>query len=214
MKRNTIEKFIEKLSSESPTPGGGGVAALNCAIASALALMVYNLTIDKKIFNNYDETIKTKLLTNFNELTVLQESFLDDIQRDADDFLKLMESYKLPKDTTEEKEFRSEKIQEGYLRAIATPMALCEKSLKLYDYLEDSANYGNPNVISDAAVGILNLYSAIQCSVINIKINLKGVKNEVFVKEINEKLKQILSLNEEKKNSILKLSLNKINIDI
>ena len=40
--------FLEQLSSSAPIPGGGGASAAVGAFASALGLMVTNLTVGKK----------------------------------------------------------------------------------------------------------------------------------------------------------------------
>ena len=40
--------FLEQLSSSTPIPGGGGASAAVGAFASALGLMVTNLTVGKK----------------------------------------------------------------------------------------------------------------------------------------------------------------------
>ena len=47
-------EFIEKLSSKSPTPGGGGVSALIGSLGTALGGMVCNLTIGKKKYEIYE----------------------------------------------------------------------------------------------------------------------------------------------------------------
>lgn len=44
----TVKDFLNKLAGSDPVPGGGSVAALNGALASALAAMVANLTLGKK----------------------------------------------------------------------------------------------------------------------------------------------------------------------
>ena len=44
----TVKEFLNKVAGSDPVPGGGSIAALNGAIASALAAMVANLTIGKK----------------------------------------------------------------------------------------------------------------------------------------------------------------------
>ncbi len=45
----TNRQFVDELSSDSPAPGGGSVAALCAAQAAGLVAMVGNLTVDKKI---------------------------------------------------------------------------------------------------------------------------------------------------------------------
>lgn len=44
----TVKDFLDKVAGSDPVPGGGSVAALSGALASALATMVANLTIGKK----------------------------------------------------------------------------------------------------------------------------------------------------------------------
>ena len=40
----TVKDFLDKVAGSDPVPGGGSIAALNGAIASALAAMVAGLT--------------------------------------------------------------------------------------------------------------------------------------------------------------------------
>ena len=44
----TITNFAKELSSASPAPGGGSMAALSGALGAALCEMVSNLTLGKK----------------------------------------------------------------------------------------------------------------------------------------------------------------------
>ncbi len=44
----SISSFLDKVASDSPLPGGGGVAALAAALAAGLCEMVANLTIGRK----------------------------------------------------------------------------------------------------------------------------------------------------------------------
>ena len=44
----TLQEYLTELSSNSPTPGGGNVAALCGALSASLGTMVCNLTIGKK----------------------------------------------------------------------------------------------------------------------------------------------------------------------
>ena len=54
----TCVEFVDVLASKAPVPGGGGAAALVGAIGMALGSMVCNLTIGKKKYAQYEETIK------------------------------------------------------------------------------------------------------------------------------------------------------------
>ena len=51
----TVKEFLNKVAGSDPVPGGGSIAALNGAVASALAAMVANLTIGKKNYEEHEE---------------------------------------------------------------------------------------------------------------------------------------------------------------
>ena len=54
----TVKEFLNKVAGSDPVPGGGSIAALNGAIASALAAMVANLTIGKKGYELHEELMR------------------------------------------------------------------------------------------------------------------------------------------------------------
>ena len=57
--QKTVREFINELGSNSPAPGGGSVAALAASLASGLGAMVFNLTVGKKMYNEYSDEDKT-----------------------------------------------------------------------------------------------------------------------------------------------------------
>lgn len=130
-----IEGFIEILSSSEPTPGGGTVAALLASISSSLVNMVYNITIDKKIFSDLDKSIKSEILLAKDRIDNITNIFLKLMDDDSRAFNKVMEAFKLPKSTEEEKVLRKHKIQDAYKEALYTPLQTVRESYKLYDYI-------------------------------------------------------------------------------
>lgn len=44
----TVKDFLDKVACSDPVPGGGSIAALNGALASALSTMVARLTVGKR----------------------------------------------------------------------------------------------------------------------------------------------------------------------
>lgn len=61
-KEMKILEFIEDLSGDKSSPGGGSTAALVSALASSLNDMVYSFTVDKKSFENLTEENKAEML--------------------------------------------------------------------------------------------------------------------------------------------------------
>lgn len=200
----TITEFTDVLSSEKPVPGGGGVAALSAALAASLTAMVFNLTTGKKIFEEYDEMTKTHILESLNEVKNVKQEFLTFIDKDAEAFSKIIAAYKLSKVTEEEKIARSEKIQQGYKLAASVPMELAKKATRLYEMIDVACKYGNKNVMSDAGVAAIFNHSVIETAVLNISINLSGIKDENLKNEFKFTSTKLLMHSEKRKNMILK----------
>lgn len=188
----TIKTFVEELSLSSPTPGGGSAAALAAALGSALGSMVLNLTVGKKIYNEYDDELKTEILNSLNAVNLHKDEFLSLMEKDAEAFSEFMSAFKLPKDTEEEKLKRQEKISEGCIKALEVPLSLAEKTFEIYKHIELSARYGNKNAVSDSGVAALLLQAAIESAVLNVKINLSGIKDESYKKIVQERCKYLI----------------------
>lgn len=76
----TVKEFLNKVAGSDPVPGGGSIAALNGAIASALAAMVANLTIGKKGYELHEE-----LMRHISGVALQQKgAFVEDIDRDSE----------------------------------------------------------------------------------------------------------------------------------
>ncbi|MFD3156180.1 cyclodeaminase/cyclohydrolase family protein [Haloimpatiens sp. FM7330] len=210
MDQMKINEFVEELSSKSPAPGGGSVAALCASLSSALGSMVFNLTVGKKMFNEYDENTKQLVQVSLDKAIHDKDEFLRLMNEDTKCFLELMKAFKLPKENDEDKKIRSEKIQKGYKKALQVPLEVAEKGFNIYEYLMVACEYGNKNAISDAGVAALLVQTAIESAILNVKINLSTIKDKEYKKNISNKCKQLTNEGLEKKNKILKVVNNVI----
>lgn len=183
LKNLNLEEFVKELSSNSPAPGGGGVAALSSALAASLSAMVFNLTVGKKKYMELLDDQKNAVDEALSSSTVLRDEFLQMMDSDAEAFLKLISYFKLPKETEVEMSFRKQKIEEGYTEAMKVPFELAEKTLKLYDYILVAAKYGNINAVSDAGVAALLNQASLESAILNVRINLSAIKDEKFKEE-------------------------------
>ncbi|ABK62163.1 MULTISPECIES: cyclodeaminase/cyclohydrolase family protein [Clostridium] len=196
-KKLILEEYINKLSSKEPTPGGGSAAALVSALSSSLTAMMLNLTVGKKRYEGYSNKLKKEIDDTLKDTLEFNEKFLAFMDEDEKSFLTLMDAFKLPKDTEEEKEIRKKEIDNGYEIALNTPLNLAREALCYYENIFTTVKYGNPNLISDAGVASILLYSAIESSILNVKINLSGIedkfKKEDIVNECNKILESALN---------------------
>ena len=183
MESLNIKEFIKQTCSNSPTPGGGSVAALLASLSTSLAAMSANLTINKKGYESVqDEMINlAKLFENKADL------YLDYINQDIYAFNEVMSSYKLKKDTLEEKEYRSNVIQEKLYNAMQVPFSL---ALDIYAILDDIRwcyYNSNKNIQSDALMAMIMARGTILSCVCNVGMNLKSIKTNIDKDSIQSK---------------------------
>lgn len=205
-----LKDFIDELGSKSPAPGGGSIAALSASLASALASMVFNLTIGKKEYMEYDESLKGKVDDSFNEVNLYKVEFLELMERDTNAFLSLMEAFKMPKTTEDEIRSRKEKIAEGNREALEIPLQVAEKAYKLYGHIYTAVQYGNKNAVSDAGVAASLVETAIEGAILNVKINIMGLKDEERKEELKNKCKYLLENSKKKKEEIMRIIESKL----
>lgn len=188
----TVQEFINETKSGNPTPGGGSVSALVGSLGGALTNMVANLTIDKKAFEQVPEDAKVKMKENYVELEKLIKSLTSLIDKDATAFDSVMEAFKLPKKTDEEKSVRSKAIQEGYKKALDVPLGCAEECKRVLKLQKVFAEHGNVNAITDVGVAALLAYSGVEGALFNVTINLKSIKDEEFRLNIQTRVNTIL----------------------
>lgn len=183
MRNITINEFAQIVASDSPVPGGGSIAALCGALSAALAEMVANLTVVKKKYVDSKEEMKDII----SKASQLRNKLLNYIEEDSLAYNKVMEAYKLPKETEEEKSYRRDRIQEGLKIAASVPYKVAETSFEIFPLAEAVVLRGNSSSVTDALVGAMMARTGVLAAVLNIRINLDSIKDDVFVKSLKEK---------------------------
>lgn len=165
--KQTIEEFQKELSSKSPTPGGGVVAALAASFAASLIEMVVSLTRGKKGYEDKEKTL-IKIAKDTGEikkrLTVLAED-------DAKAYGKVMEAYKIEK----ERPGRKAVVQKALKYAIEVPMEVRKLSHELEELGYRVSKVGNKNALSDARTAIHLARAAGKSALENIKTNKEAL---------------------------------------
>ena len=166
--------ILEKIGSESPTPGGGTVAALTLAHAHSLAAMVSRLTIGKE---KWQEGHKISNLIINSSAESLERSILL-AENDSLAFDKVMASYRMPRNNDVEVESRKLAILESTIGAAQTPSEIAQEGLKLLSILPDLARFGNLKAITDLAASSELAYTAVYIASLNVKINVDSMNNK------------------------------------
>ena len=183
----TVKDFLDKVAGSDPVPGGGSIAALNGAIASALAAMVAGLTIGKKGYEEHEEAMQ-----RIQSLAICQkDGFIADVDRDSEAYNKVFGCFKMPKATDEEKAARSASIQEATRFAALVPMQVARNAYELMTIIAEVAGKGNRNAVTDACVAMMAARSAVLGALMNVRINLGSLKDKVFVEQLQSEADEL-----------------------
>lgn len=183
-----VNDFLEELASNSPAPGGGSISALAGSLGGALAAMVCRLTIGNSKYAEVQSEVEAIL----TETDQLRGELAKCVDADTEAFNKVMDAYKLPKATDEEKAARSKAIQQAMQHAANLPLGVAESSLKVLKLAGRVLSIGNSNAASDAAVAGLMAHAGLHGALYNVKINLGSIKDEAYITATQAKVKEII----------------------
>ena len=198
--------FANETASESPAPGGGSISAYCGAMGAALGTMVANLSAHKR---GWDE--KWEIFSNWAEKGIkYQNTLLELVDEDTNAFNKIMDAFRLPKDTKDNQIKRKKAIQLATKHAIETPFKVMKTAYDSMEVMKAMAEIGNPNSITDAAVGALCARTAVIGAFLNVKINCGDCDDKSFVKNIIEKGEKLVKQATDLETQIIKITNSKI----
>ncbi|HAW86117.1 MAG TPA: glutamate formimidoyltransferase [Spirochaetaceae bacterium] len=178
--------FVDEVSSDSPAPGGGSVAALAGSLGAALAAMVANLTVGKKGYEGSWAAM--------SDLAVRAQAIKAQLARAVDEdtaaFNSVMAAMKLPKANPAEQAARDAAIQAGYQSAANVPLETaraCLEALKL----AGEAVAGNRNSASDAGVAALMARAGLHGAALNVLINLGSISDALYTANMKVQVAQL-----------------------
>ncbi|TET23194.1 MAG: glutamate formimidoyltransferase [Candidatus Stahlbacteria bacterium] len=184
-----IADYFDELSTDSPAPGGGSVAAVSGAQAAALVSMVANLTHGKKGYEDAWEDMEKVAI----EAQKLKDELAKSIDRDTNAFNALMAANRMPKKTDEQKAERERAIQEATLGAIEVPLSVVRNMIKVMELAKIAAEKGNRNSISDVSTAAAQARAAAEAAADNVMINVPGLADRKKAKALLEESTKLLA---------------------
>jgi glutamate formiminotransferase / formiminotetrahydrofolate cyclodeaminase len=181
--------FLDALAAATPTPGGGSAAAYTAASAAALVAMVARLTLGKKKY----ESVEPRMQTILEASESLKQDLSMSVQRDAAAYEAVIKAYRLPKETTEEKEARRNAIEAAVLQAAKEPLQVAHHSVAVLELAEQAVRFGNVNAISDAGTGAALAFAALKGAGFNVRINLASLDDDNVSRVLMNDLKSLES---------------------
>jgi len=167
----TARQFVDELSTDSPAPGGGSVAALCATQAAALVAMVGNLTVGKRGY----EGVQDRVMVIAEEAQELKDGLLDAMDRDTAAFDRVMVAFGLPRATDEQRAARDLAVAEATREATRVPLAVLERAAQVVALAAEIGEIGNASSLSDAGVAVLCGMAGAEGAYDNVLINLAAL---------------------------------------
>ena len=182
-----LTEFSDETAGESMAPGGGSISAYVGALGVALGTMVANLSSHKagwddkwEYYSNWavkGQEYKSKLMYLVDE--------------DTNAFNKIIDGFRMPKSTDEEKKARSKAIEEATKYATEIPFQVMETAYQSLEVMQAMIKDGLQSSLSDAGVGVLCARTAVLGAYFNVRINAKDIKDRNFADSILSKAAKI-----------------------
>jgi glutamate formiminotransferase/formiminotetrahydrofolate cyclodeaminase len=187
----TVTNFANETASDSPAPGGGSIAALAGALGASLGTMVANLSAGKRGWE--DRVGEFSVWAEKGQK--LKDRLLFLVDEDTRAFDAIMQSFALPKDSPEQIAERKAAIQEASKFATLIPYYTMQAAYDCVELLQEMAERGNPNSLSDVGVGALCIKTAVRGAWLNVITNATGLTDKEWASDIIEKARAIWKLN-------------------
>lgn len=176
----SLASFVWETAADSPAPGGGSVAAAMGALGAALGTMVANLSGHKRGWDDRWEEFAVWA----EKGVIMQKRLLELVDEDTEAYNGILKAFELPKKTDEEKSARAAAVEAATLQASLVPLTVMKEAFKVFDLLREMTEKGNPNSVTDAAVGVLAVRACIRGAFLNVRINVKGLKDREKAAEL------------------------------
>jgi formiminotetrahydrofolate cyclodeaminase len=158
-----VRGFLDQLAARTPTPGGGGAAAVTGAMAAGLVAMAARFSATRlpgagKLADQADE---------------LRRRLAQLAEEDARAYAAVLEALRLPRDASQ----REVQRQEALLGAALVPLEIAGIGARVALMAARLAETGNPNLRGDAVTGaVLAAASARSAaSLVDINVELGGL---------------------------------------
>lgn len=174
-----LRTFSNETASETVAPGGGSVSAYVGALGVSLAAMSANLSSHKRQWDDRWEEFSAWA----EKGQQLKDELLRLVDEDTRAFHSILEAFRMPKSTEEEKAVRREAIQQATKYAIEIPFQTMKAALASFEIIREMVEKGNPSSITDAGVGALCARAAVHGAFMNVKVNMKDLKDAAFAEK-------------------------------
>ncbi|MBI3333538.1 MAG: cyclodeaminase/cyclohydrolase family protein [Candidatus Omnitrophica bacterium] len=157
--RWSIEKFLKRLGSSEPVPGGGSAAALAAALGCSLGGMVAHILLSRPRIKG---AARSSVWKELRALDSLSRELQRLIERDARAYEGLLQAQR-----------SGRSVAAARRRAAGSPRAICAAATKALRRIDRLAPWAGPYLGSDLKAGRALLRGAFEAARVTAEINLK-----------------------------------------
>lgn len=182
-----LTELLGAISDPSPTPGGGSASALAAATGLSLLAMVSQMA---RTRSGSDDD-RRALDQSTTALLPLRDHVAGLIDDDSGAYDAVVDAYRLPKASDEEKAARRVAVQSALRGAAEVPLDLmraCQAGLAV---AVDVARHGNPSARSDVGVAIELLMAALKGAALNVTVNLESIDDAGWVDGVTSEVERL-----------------------
>ena len=191
--KKDLKKYLDDLASGRSVPGGGSASALACALGTALSSMVSNFTVPAG-----KNTRGISSLQKENESLRRKVQVL--IDKDVVVFLRLQDAFKLPRTSPQ----RPVLLEKSLKESAAVPFEVCRLASQAITLCARISGTGKPALLPDAGCAVYLLDAAFKAAEINVRINLKYIRDRKFYNAKIKALQKMSAGNEKNKLIVIK----------
>lgn len=173
---STVEEFLDSLAGRTPAPGGGGAAAVTCAMAAALVEMATSFGSARGLERTHERAHQLRL-------TVQQLAHAD-----GEAYGAVIAALRLPLGDK-----RQHQLDAAVAGAIASPMAILEIASEVATLAADVAETGNRNLEGDALTGALLAEAASRSAATLAQLNVTMLSRHAMIDAHLEDLRPALA---------------------
>ncbi|MBU4306017.1 MAG: cyclodeaminase/cyclohydrolase family protein [Candidatus Omnitrophica bacterium] len=173
--KESLKTYIDDTAGRKPVPGGGSTAAAAGALGAALSSMLARFTADNKRYGNVRP--KIKILLKKNE--AIRRNLMRLIDKDVLVYGRLNAAFSAKRGCSPE---TKQRLLKDAAEVPFLICGLCYEAMDICTYLAENAN---TNLITDAGCAGLLLEAAFSAALLNVKINLKYIKDSRFIAQKN-----------------------------
>lgn len=170
----TVHEFLDSAAAKTPTPGGGGIAAVAGALAASMAEMALAFTVGNKRYADVQAEAK-RLLEEIGGLRAVLEAA---VARDAEGYGGVGAAFRMPRATPGEKAARKEALDNAMREALGPPLEMVRAIRRLAGLLQRVLEISNRNLSGDVAVAAALAPGAAKAAALNVWANVSALSDE------------------------------------